>query len=164
MKPCLFPTLLKRTAAMPCYSIIKTPFWAKKPAGRITENLSKKQQEHYERGCKTGLWRKWYADGSLKEKVYWKEGQLDGKIESYDAEGKMILQGTYKKGKRQGWFCSIKEGAWQKEKYKQGKLMPPKKVKKKVEKKAKPAKEKKEAGSEKKKKSAEKEATDSDKK
>lgn len=63
----------------------------------------------YARGVKTGTWKKWHANGKLKEISQWKEGKLDGAFYSFDANGKLIFKGKYRKGLKKGLWVEAKD-------------------------------------------------------
>ena len=56
----------------------------------------------FNRGLKTGYWKKWYEDGTLQSKVYWDEGQMDGSFYVYGLKGNLIEEGSFKNNKKHG--------------------------------------------------------------
>jgi len=53
------------------------------------ENLT--LQGEFIKGLKTGVWKKWYPNGKLKEEANWKDGKLKGRQLFYDEKG-MVIQ------------------------------------------------------------------------
>ena len=52
-----------------------------------------------EKGVKTGVWKNFYSDGSLKEEEVYKNGILDGSSKSYSEKGNLINEKSYRDGK-----------------------------------------------------------------
>lgn len=56
----------------------------------------------YFKGQKTGSWRQWYKEGSLKRKEEWKNGELKGSFLEFYPDGKLKKEGFYKRGTLHG--------------------------------------------------------------
>jgi hypothetical protein len=51
------------------------------------------------RGLKTGIWKRWYANGNLAELIVWEYGLLHGSSYFYNPDGSVIRSDKYKSGK-----------------------------------------------------------------
>lgn len=74
----------------------------------------------FKNGLKVGYWKSWFENGTLESKVYWKNGQKEGKIWAYDATGELIETGRYKDNLKHGTWINYKRGDTLK--YREGKL------------------------------------------
>jgi hypothetical protein len=78
----------------------------------------------YKNGLKEGLWRLWYANGTLKQTVHWSKGIVDGKFEEFDQGGKKIRSGFYRNNLFTGHiYVYLQNGSSQKIYYQNGKLV-----------------------------------------
>lgn len=59
-------------------------------------------------GLKTGVWKSWYENGNLKERILWDNGILSGQYALYNSGGKVILEGKYNKNYRVGKWIDYK--------------------------------------------------------
>lgn len=82
-----------------------------------TNQLAEKGSFDY--GLKVGVWKQWYDNGSLKEKINWKNGEKNGTCFFYDDKGLITTSGLYKNNiKNKVWVNYIKKDTtW----YKDGK-------------------------------------------
>ena len=53
-------------------------------------------------GLKDGLWKEWYLNGNLNKIENWKIGILHGKFKTFNEKGEKLINGRYKKGKKDG--------------------------------------------------------------
>ncbi len=60
--------------------------------------------ENYAEGKKHGVSTKFYADGSISEKMSWKKGMKDGPWEQYYIDGGLLLKCSYEKDKLDGEY------------------------------------------------------------
>lgn len=63
------------------------------PDGQLME------QGRFDRGLKTGEWRKWLSTGALLEIVNWKAGRLHGERIRFIQEDSLVLQQRFRNGK-----------------------------------------------------------------
>ncbi|MBX2828096.1 MAG: hypothetical protein KTR22_08030 [Flavobacteriaceae bacterium] len=59
-------------------------------------------------GLKTGTWKQWYPEGTLKTEESWSNGLLDGAYKGYDETGTLISSGKYRKGIKNGMWLNFK--------------------------------------------------------
>jgi antitoxin component YwqK of YwqJK toxin-antitoxin module len=52
----------------------------------------------FDKGIKEGIWKRWNANGMLKQIMNYKKGKLDGELLSYNETGKIIDIKEYKNG------------------------------------------------------------------
>jgi len=79
-------------------------------AGRLLDGayaLYNRQKDLIERGSykngqRTGQWRAWYADGTLKRVEQWKRGLREGEFTTYDSSGSVESEGRYKRNRLHG--------------------------------------------------------------
>lgn len=79
------------------------------------------EQGSYDQGWKTGLWRRWYPDGSLQMRMEWKKGEPHGEFAKYDANGQLLQKGTFRKGQLHGKVLERKNNQLTTTTYKKGK-------------------------------------------
>lgn len=78
------------------------------------------------RGLKSGVWKSWRENGKLLDDYSWNFGQKDGPYHKYDTLGKVSEFGAYKNDLLQGYKTTMVGDSAVKERYKQGKIVPPK--------------------------------------
>jgi antitoxin component YwqK of YwqJK toxin-antitoxin module len=62
---------------------------------------------HYAGGVKHGVWKEWNADGVLLLEKTWKRGKLEGVVKKY-VGGKLAMQATYVAGKAEGPYIEYR--------------------------------------------------------
>lgn len=55
------------------------------------------EQGQFKKGLKSGQWKNWYEDGTLKSKVCYKRGEQNGRYAYYDRNGNVTEQGKVSK-------------------------------------------------------------------
>ncbi len=71
-----------------------------------SNQLAEKGEFNY--GLKTGVWKSWYENGNLKERILWDNGILNGQYTLFNSNGKLILQGRYSKNSKVGKWIDYK--------------------------------------------------------
>lgn len=79
---------------------------------------------NFEHGLKQGTWLDWYANGTVKSKVFWENSQRQGRFFEYTPEGKLAVKGTYKNNQLHGlWIAYHNDKIVNKVRYKKGVLV-----------------------------------------
>ncbi len=64
---------------------------------------------HYANGTKHGTWKEWNADGVIVLEQRWKRGKLDGVVKKY-VDGKISLEAHYVDGTAEGSYTELRLG------------------------------------------------------
>jgi hypothetical protein len=60
------------------------------------------EKGYYNKGLKTGTWKRWYPDGEIQSIINWKDGLLEGKSLFYLSDGRNYMSVEYRRGKKDG--------------------------------------------------------------
>lgn len=99
--------------------------------GRYEEfyaNKNLKEKGHLDKGLKTGIWKRWDEKGKLKDDYTWNLGSLNGIYHKYDSVGKVLETGKYKNDLLNGKQYTYAGTAVKELRYKDGKVVVPKKL------------------------------------
>ena len=81
----------------------------------------------FDAGLKTGWWLRWYRNGSMQSKVFWKTGFKEGVYYTYGLAGNLKEKGYYKNNLLHGvLFAYGEDSQVTQTRYYNGKLVPPK--------------------------------------
>jgi len=69
--------------------------------------LAEKGSFHY--GLKSGLWKKWYGNGVLKQEHRWRNGEKNGECFFFDETGSLARSGRYNKNLKDGIWIDFQE-------------------------------------------------------
>ena len=93
--------------------------------GEYTEyynNKNIREQGHFNKGLKTGIWKSWNESGTMLQLYTWKDGVLSGEFELFQENGRPRQSGTYKNNLLKGSITNyLPSGEIQIVKYKSGK-------------------------------------------
>lgn len=68
------------------------------------------EKGNYSNGLRDGAWYKWNSDGSLKEYIEYKKGEMDGKYIQYANNNTYAIEGFYKKNLKTKTWSSYHDG------------------------------------------------------
>lgn len=88
----------------------------------MDDNL--KEVGYFEKGLKTGEWKTWHKNGTIKSIENWKNGEIKGKARYFNADGSLIAEGRMKNNNKHGRWKELRDGEMESVRYRHGEEKP----------------------------------------